>query len=87
MLPDRVSNPGPLTYESGVLPIALRGPARLLSQTRSRLHYAARRRSEDSLQTHRCRTKSHSRTKSIDIYYKLFKSYPFVVFFLGIFYV
>ena len=26
MLPDRVSNPGPLTYESGVLPIALRGP-------------------------------------------------------------
>ena len=28
MLPDRVSNPGPLTYDSGVLPIALRGPAR-----------------------------------------------------------
>ena len=27
MLPDRVSNPGPLTYESGALPIALRGPA------------------------------------------------------------
>ena len=27
MLPDRVSNPGPPTYESGVLPIALRGPA------------------------------------------------------------
>ena len=27
MLPDRVSNPGPLTYESGTLPIALRGPA------------------------------------------------------------
>ena len=27
MLPDRVSNPGPLTYESGVLPIVLRGPA------------------------------------------------------------
>ena len=26
MLPDRVSNPGPLTYESGVIPIALRGP-------------------------------------------------------------
>ena len=26
MLPDRVSNPGPLTYESGALPIALRGP-------------------------------------------------------------
>ena len=28
MLPDLVSNPGPLTYESGVLPIALRGPAK-----------------------------------------------------------
>ena len=27
MLSDRVSNPGPLTYESGALPIALRGPA------------------------------------------------------------
>ena len=27
MLPDRVSNPEPLTYESGALPIALRGPA------------------------------------------------------------
>ena len=26
MLPDQVSNPGPLTYESGALPIALRGP-------------------------------------------------------------
>ena len=30
MLPDRVSNPGPLTYESGALPIALRGPAEVL---------------------------------------------------------
>ena len=29
MLPDRVSNPGPLTYESGALPIALRGPAKV----------------------------------------------------------
>ena len=28
MLPDRVSNPGPLTGESGALPIALRGPAK-----------------------------------------------------------
>ena len=27
MLLDRVSNPGPLTYESGAPPIALRGPA------------------------------------------------------------
>ena len=29
MLPDRVSNPGPLTYESGALPIALRSLALL----------------------------------------------------------
>ena len=29
MLPDRVSNPGSLTYESGALPIALRGLAEL----------------------------------------------------------
>ena len=29
MLPDEVSNPGPLTYESGALPIALCGPARI----------------------------------------------------------
>ena len=27
MWPDRVSNPGPLTYESGARPIALRCPA------------------------------------------------------------
>ena len=27
MLPDRVSNPGPLTYASDALQIALRGPA------------------------------------------------------------
>ena len=26
MLPDRVSNPGPLTYEPGALPIALCSP-------------------------------------------------------------
>ena len=29
MLPDWVSNPGPLTSESGALPVALRGPAGL----------------------------------------------------------
>ena len=32
MLPDRVSNPGPLTYESGALPIALRAPALCFSK-------------------------------------------------------
>ena len=36
MLPDRVSNPGPLTYESGALPIALRGPARRSRTSNSR---------------------------------------------------
>ena len=34
MLPDRVSNPGPLTYEKGDLPIALRGLAWLKFQPR-----------------------------------------------------
>ena len=33
MLPDRVSNPGPLTYESGALPIALRGPAHMMQKS------------------------------------------------------
>ena len=32
MWPDRVSNPGPPTYESGALPIALRGPALFLCE-------------------------------------------------------
>ena len=30
MWPDRVLNPGPLTYESGALPIVLRGPAMII---------------------------------------------------------
>ena len=34
MLPDRVSNPGPLTYESGALPTALRGPAAFICTTK-----------------------------------------------------
>ena len=38
MLPDRVSNPGPLTYESGALPIALRGPARPKQMPHLNLH-------------------------------------------------
>ena len=29
MLPDQGSNPGPLTYKSGALPVALCGPAYL----------------------------------------------------------
>ena len=39
MLPDRVSNPGPLTYESGALPIALRGPARFMQCNMSVEYY------------------------------------------------
>ena len=39
MLPDRVSNPGPLTYESGALPIALRGPAWESARYTCRLKY------------------------------------------------
>ena len=34
MLPDRVSNPGPLTYESGALPIALRSTRAAENRTR-----------------------------------------------------
>ena len=45
MWPDRVSNPGPLTYESGALPTAIRGPAvslrKNLNDTRSNLHISA----------------------------------------------
>ena len=36
MWPDRVSNPGPLTYESGALSTALRGLARSVLKDRSR---------------------------------------------------
>ena len=35
MWPDWVSNPRPLTYESGVLPTALHGPADLYSELTS----------------------------------------------------
>ena len=38
MLPDRVSSPGPLTYESGALPIALRGPADEINSTSDSRH-------------------------------------------------
>ena len=39
MLPDRVSNQGPLTYESDALPIALRGPATLLNSVSGLLDF------------------------------------------------
>ena len=39
MLPDRVSNPGPLTYESGALPIALRGPAEKIRMMTEHITY------------------------------------------------
>ena len=39
MWPDRVSNPGPLTYESGALSIALRGPAALYGMKRCLFTY------------------------------------------------
>ena len=45
MLPDRVSNLGPQTYESGALPIALRGPAILLEihlTEHGRFHFQGR---------------------------------------------
>ena len=45
MLPDRVSSPELLTYESGALPIALRGPAEVsrevdISRARSAMIYS-----------------------------------------------
>ena len=39
MLPDRVSNPGPLTYESGALPIALGGQAAQVKKLKLILPY------------------------------------------------
>ena len=42
MLPDQVSNPGPMTYESGALPIALRRPASylgILTQLRREVYW------------------------------------------------
>ena len=41
MLPDRVSNPGPLTYESGALPIALRSRARQVGEDSEDPHQTA----------------------------------------------
>ena len=38
MLPDWVSNPGPLTYESSALPIALRGPATSFSEANKKVN-------------------------------------------------
>ena len=37
MLPDWVSNPGPLTYELGALPIVPRGPAQIRRGNRDNL--------------------------------------------------
>ena len=46
MWPDRVSNPGPPTYESDALPIALRGPA---SNVRYQSHFEILKESPRSL--------------------------------------
>ena len=48
MLPDRVSNTGPLTYESGALPIALRGPAITSSTNITRWFYFVLANHEDN---------------------------------------
>ena len=49
MLPDRVSNPGPLTYESGALPIALRGPAVRCLVLINRIYHRSPMQTEKSL--------------------------------------
>ena len=43
MLPDRVSNPGPLTYESGALLIALRGPAWMIKHCKHKVNSSLQR--------------------------------------------
>ena len=40
MLPDRVSNPGPLTYESDALPIVLHGPSEYFGSSDALSTYA-----------------------------------------------
>ena len=52
MWPDRVSNPGPLTYESGALPTALRGLARCVRKIPNR-NTGAEKRSHSPLCTER----------------------------------
>ena len=42
MWPDQVSNPGPLTYESGALPTALRGPAQFCIKMKYKTSYITR---------------------------------------------
>ena len=51
MLPDRVSNPGPLTYESGALLIALRGPltAALLESGKEETNVCGRQHRDNKL--------------------------------------
>ena len=51
MLPDRLSNPGPLTYESGALPIALRGPAIYMMATPSAIRSSSSPRVNDVCKT------------------------------------
>ena len=71
MWPDRVSNPGPLTYESGALPTALRGRALLVVRL-IRVH------SLTLAWAHRAKQSSHTiwgwsilygRNKSIRVYW------------------
>ena len=68
MLPDRVSNPGPLTYESGALPIALRGPAllTLVIETETKIvwpHFKVIWFSKDNPTGHSVRTKKKRQTE------------------------
>ena len=65
MLPDRVSNPGLLTYESGALPIALRGPAYFILGVF--LYVCAVKRFKD------CNTKlNHAELLSLSVVYTTF---------------
>ena len=53
MLPDRVSNPGPLTYESGALPIALRGPLNSLTTRKQKTKFRLQFKKKDKPKLYR----------------------------------
>ena len=78
MLPDRVSNPGPLTYESCALPIALRGPAKKKEETQNKMVPLRQK-------THQVEHR-RSRYRCIDItsHTNLSKSYNCPFYFLSI---
>ena len=54
MWPNRVSNPGPLTYKSGALPTALRSPALCLLIQVLYLHYGINATKSADIEVNKC---------------------------------